>query len=104
MGTYPRTVGRLLLLAIPIAVAVYAFIDVLATPASAIHRGPKWLWALAVLVLPLLGAVLWFVAGRPPRRRRPGRSVSAPDDDPDFLRKLNREIPPREEDPPSAPA
>lgn len=96
--------GRLLLLAIPIAVAVYAFIDVLTTPGNMILRGPKWLWAIAVLVLPLLGAVLWFIAGRPPRRRRTGRAVTAPDDDPDFLRQLKKDLPPREEDPPQAPA
>lgn len=92
------------MLAIPIAVAVYAFIDVLTTPAGAVQRGPKWLWAIAVLVLPILGAVLWFIAGRPPRRRRSGRAVTAPDDDPDFLRKLKNEMPPREEEPPQAPA
>lgn len=96
--------GRLLLLAIPIAIAVYAFIDVLTTPATWIQRGPKWLWAIAVLVLPLLGAVLWFIAGRPPRRRRNERAMTAPDDDPDFLRQLKKELPPREEDPPQAPA
>lgn len=92
------------MLAIPIAVAVYAFIDVVTTPANAVQRGPKWLWALAVLVLPILGAVLWFIAGRPPRHRRSGPAVTAPDDDPDFLRQLKKEMPPREDDPPQAPA
>lgn len=97
--------GRLLLLAIPIAVAVYAFIDVLATPGAAVQRGPKWLWALAVLVLPLVGAVLWFIVGRPPRRRRSGPAVSAPDDDPDFLRQLKKQMPPPQDgEPPQAPA
>ena len=94
------------MLAIPIAVAVYAFIDVLTTPAGAVQRGPKWLWAIAVLVLPILGAVLWFIAGRPPRQRRSGsgRTVTAPDDDPDFLRNLRKEMPPRDGEPPQAPA
>ena len=88
--------GRLILLAIPIAVTVYAFIDVLMTPGGAIHRGPKWLWAVSVLLLPLVGAVMWFVFGRPSRRRIP--PVSAPDDDPEFLRDLNRKMRPLDDD------
>jgi hypothetical protein len=80
-------VGRLLILAIPLAITVYAFIDVLSTPGSTFRRGPKLLWAIAVLLLPLVGAVLWFVLGRPRRRRDLPRS-SAPDDDAEFLREL----------------
>ena len=83
--------GRLIVFAIPVAVIVYAFIDVLMTRPHATRRGPKWVWALAVLLLPLVGAVLWFALGRP-IRRRPGQAprMQAPDDDPDFLRELDR--------------
>ncbi len=83
--------GRLVIYAIPIAFVVYAFIDVLSTPAHATKRGPKWLWALAVLVLPIVGALLWFLFGRPWRQRTTLRS-SAPDDDPDFLRRLDQDL------------
>lgn len=79
--------GRLLILAIPLAITVYAFIDVLSTPAGTFRRGPKALWAVAVLLLPLAGALLWFLFGRPRRRRDAPRS-SAPDDDAEFLREL----------------
>jgi hypothetical protein len=82
-------VGRLVLFAIPLAFIVYAFIDVLTTRAHTTVRGPKALWAIAVLVLPVVGAALWFIFGRPPRRRRTAHVV-APDDDPDFLRDLGR--------------
>ncbi|MCB9411874.1 MAG: PLDc N-terminal domain-containing protein [Actinobacteria bacterium] len=83
--------GRLLIMVIPLAVIVYAFIDVLTTPAHTARRGPKWLWALAVLLLPLLGALLWFVLGRPVRPRRTAAGqLGAPDDDPEFLRDLAR--------------
>jgi len=86
-----------LVLVIPVAITVYAFIDVLTTPARSTLRGPKWLWAVAVLVLPLVGAVLWFVLGRP-RRTNVSRS-SAPDDDVEFLRNLNQNLRrPRDED------
>jgi len=81
-------VGRLLILAIPLAITVYAFIDVLSTPAGTFRRGPKALWAIAVLLLPLVGALLWFLAGRPRRRKRDAPRSSAPDDDAEFLREL----------------
>lgn len=89
--------GRLLILAIPVAIAVYAFIDVVTTRGP-LARGPKWLWAIAVLVLPLVGAAAWFLLGRPRRTRPAARSV-APDDDVDFLRDLNRQMRRDGEDP-----
>jgi hypothetical protein len=76
------------MLAVPIALAVYAFIDVISMPSMRFFRGPKWLWAIAVLVLPVLGPVLWFVVGRP-RRAANTLRYSTPDDDPDFLRGIN---------------
>lgn len=79
----------MLIMAIPLAVTVYAFIDVLSTRPHACRRASKVLWALAVLLLPLLGALMWFLFGRP-RRVRSGPGYSAPDDDPDFLREIAR--------------
>lgn len=74
---------------IPLAVIVYAFIDVLLTPAHTTKRGPKYLWALAVLLLPVVGAVLWFLLGRPARLKKGSVAhMSAPDDDIEFLRDL----------------
>lgn len=98
-------VGRLVLMAIPLGIIVYAFIDVLMARPHTTRLAPKWLWAVAVLVLPLLGAVLWFVLGRPKRRPGPYRSpgspgrprgggMRAPDDDPDFLATLDPHNPP----------
>lgn len=79
-------------MAIPLAVIVYAFIDVVTSRPHAVRRAPKSLWALAVLLLPVVGAVLWFAFGRPIRPRRGGSrgGVIAPDDDPDFLREIDR--------------
>ena len=44
-----------------------------------------------MIVLPLLGAVLWFIFGRPynkPTAKPVRRQPTAPDDDPEFLRNL----------------
>lgn len=79
--------GRLLILAIPLAITVYAFIDVLSMHNERFLRGPKWLWAVAVLLLPLVGAIAWFVFGRPRRTRLVVRG-SGPDDDAEFLKDL----------------
>ncbi|MEI7560977.1 MAG: PLD nuclease N-terminal domain-containing protein [Actinomycetes bacterium] len=70
---------------------IYAFIDCAMTPQEKIRKGPKWAWLIAMLLTETLGAVLWFIYGRPKRngngRQKPGRIIP-PDDNPDFLRKL----------------
>jgi hypothetical protein len=48
---------------------------------------PRWLWLAAVICLPLLGSVAWLIFGRP-RPDKPQDPPKAPDDDPDFLRRL----------------
>jgi hypothetical protein len=42
---------------------------------------------LAILLLPVIGAVLWLVFGRAPVDGPKPRTLP-PDDDPDFLRRL----------------
>ncbi|QSB13666.1 PLDc N-terminal domain-containing protein [Natronosporangium hydrolyticum] len=62
---------------------------------------PRFAWVLVILLVPLLGAGGWFLAGRPARPvGKPGspwraatgfpepRRPQAPDDDPEFLRSL----------------
>lgn len=79
-----------------LALTVYCVLDVLTTPREAVRTLPKPLWVVLVLV-PLLGAVLWFLGGRPPRgtsrtslRPPPRVERGAPDDDEAFLRELRR--------------
>jgi hypothetical protein len=55
------TVGGLLTIAL-LTLVIAALASVLST--RALTRGGKLLWALAVLQLPVLGAVAWFVIGR----------------------------------------
>lgn len=77
------------------AVLIYTLVDIALIDRSRVKGLPKILWALIVVVLPIIGAVLWFFLGRERLSERGGGSVRrgprAPDDDPEFLRKLSRE-------------
>lgn len=85
---------RYLVLLLTIGLTVYCVIDVVRSDERARRGLPRVLWLLVVLV-PVVGAVLWLVLSRTGGsaagpRRRPARPV-APDDDPDFLRRLDQE-------------
>jgi len=97
---------RALLPYIPILIAVgltiFTVIDIALIDRSRVKGMPKLLWILICIVLVVIGPVLWFLLGRErlidareaggsfgPRPRR--RGPVAPDDDPEFLGKLNRE-------------
>ncbi|GGN64650.1 hypothetical protein GCM10010112_25130 [Actinoplanes lobatus] len=84
---------------------VVALIDCLSTDEVLIRALPRVVWVLLILLFSPIGAIVWFVAGRPPRpvrlsngtTWRPGsgfpeserpRRSAAPDDDPEFLRDL----------------
>ncbi|MET8142079.1 PLDc N-terminal domain-containing protein [Sphaerisporangium sp. NPDC005288] len=82
---------------------LYCLFDVITTPEGDVRNLPKLLWVLIVVLLVDLGGVLWLLLGRPlsqqavqrQRTGRPGPRPSAPrgpDDDPDFLRDLDRRL------------
>lgn len=97
---------RVIISVVIVAVCIYALIDCLRTDSREVRGVPKGVWIVALLLLPLLGAILWFVLGRPrtaatrPATGGPasnGRGVGGgvtggrplgPDDDPQFLRNL----------------
>ncbi|MCP2263690.1 PLDc N-terminal domain-containing protein [Promicromonospora thailandica] len=104
---------RVLLILAVVGLAVYALVDVWGSEEDERGGLPRWLWVLLIVLLPLLGAISWIVvrvsarrsgAGpasgpggsrpRPPRPgsgpRRPSGPV-APDDDPEFLWRLEQE-------------
>ena len=85
--------GKALFVIAVLVLTIYAFFDVLATSKGTARKMPRWAWGVLVFV-PVLGPILWLLLGKPrrrmPPRRRPARPVRAPDDDPDFLRDLNR--------------
>lgn len=90
---------RLLPWLLTIAVTVYAVVDCVQTDDAQVRGLPKLLWLLLILLFPIVGAIAWFIAGRP-QRGTAGRGPSGrgpthrpppprgPDDDPDFLRRL----------------
>ncbi|SES42718.1 PLDc N-terminal domain-containing protein [Actinokineospora terrae] len=89
-----------------LALWIFCLVDVITAPEGSHRNLPKFGWLLLVLVLPLIGSLLWLVAGRPqtatprhpgayerttphyPEYNRPGR-FAAPDPaaDEDFLRR-----------------
>ncbi|MCC3281370.1 MULTISPECIES: PLD nuclease N-terminal domain-containing protein [Arthrobacter] len=85
---------RLVLLGVIVvaAVIIYAVIDCLMSSAREVRSISKPAWLATIVLLPVLGAILWFLFGRPGRRPEPrpraNRHPTAPDDDPEFLRNL----------------
>ena len=107
---------------VSIVLWVYAFFDALTTPAQEARNLPKVLWLVVIALFMPVGSILWLFLGRPRRSApvysdasSPVHDVSAddldpsdfaapsdsphplgPDDDPEFLRRLDRRIDPDE--------
>ncbi|MFI6039602.1 PLD nuclease N-terminal domain-containing protein [Streptomyces sp. NPDC051315] len=92
---------RVLMFLVPLALSVYAFIDCISTKDDEIRHMPKPLWAILVLLFPLVGSISWLIAGK---RRSPAaegwsgvrggraqRQWVAPDDNPEFLKSLDED-------------
>jgi Phospholipase_D-nuclease N-terminal len=73
------------------AVMIFALVDMILIDGSRVRGVNKIAWAFIILLLPLLGALLWFTLGRGRNRPRPAARTIAPDDDPNFLDRINRE-------------
>ncbi|MET3810146.1 PLD nuclease N-terminal domain-containing protein [Arthrobacter sp. UYEF3] len=80
---------------IVLVVFVYGLIDLIRTDARQTKGISKPAWFVVQILLPVIGAILWFLIGRP----RDGgaeatpatyRHPTAPDDDPDFLHNLEQ--------------
>lgn len=94
-----RLYGLLVLL--ELVLLVVALIDCLSTEPHEVRGLPKIVWVFLVLLFSPIGAIAWFIAGRPQRARpgpagawQPGagfpeqerpRRPRAPDDDDEFL-------------------
>src|SRR4051794_2239180 len=82
---------RVVAVLVLVGVMVYAFVDCLRADARDLRRLPRPAWLLVILV-PLAGALLYLVAGRPLSvSDEPVVRPLAPDDDPEFLRRLDLE-------------
>jgi hypothetical protein len=54
----------LLLPALDIALLVFALVDIITRSDDQIRHLPKVGWIIIVILLPLAGSIIWFVAGR----------------------------------------
>lgn len=82
---------RVLVAVAVLAIFVYGLVDVIRTDRHLARGISKTAWIVVMIVLPVVGAALWFIIGRP-RGESPAPQAythpMAPDDDPDFLRNL----------------
>jgi hypothetical protein len=96
------TLLRLIIPLIYTAFLVFSIVDLVTIDPGRVKHLPKFTWIILVIIVPLIGGLLWFFAGReplearengryrnPPTQRRVG--PSAPDDDPEFLGRLSRD-------------
>jgi hypothetical protein len=68
---------------------IYSVADCAFFDRSRVRGLPKPLWLLVIILFPVIGGVLWFLIGRGRRRSSiGGRRTVAPDDDPQFLKRL----------------
>jgi hypothetical protein len=74
-----------------LVVFVYGLVDLIRTDARLTRGISKTAWVFVQVLLPVVGAVLWFLIGRPRATDAAPVAYShpvAPDDDPEFLRNL----------------
>lgn len=99
-----RCVGRVAIVIVVVALTIYALIDVIRTSVMP-GKISKPLWALLVVMAPIIGPLLWIyfknqaffsadntITGESLKGRFGGKKKTtgpvAPDDDPDFLARL----------------
>ena len=87
--------SRLLFIGVIVVVvlSVYTLVDCAMLDRARIRGLPRWAWLLVILFVPVIGPLLWLFIGRG-RRGASDRGVRrsmAPDDDPEFLRRLGQE-------------
>jgi len=94
---------RNFLVLILIGVAVYCLFDILRSTRDERLGVHPILWMLLVVLLPLVGSLVWLgirwsrrtayatLSDAPPTTRPARLRSSAPDDDPDFLRRLDED-------------
>lgn len=106
---------KFLLALLVVAVTVYAVVDCINATDEDRRGLPRGLWLILIILLPIFGPVAWFLISSAQRRarlssgggslggysapgaasrgtgRRPASGPVAPDDDPDFLWRLEQE-------------
>lgn len=85
-------------LLLEVGLLVFCLIECIQTPQDEVRNLPKPGWIVLIIVIPFAGALAWLTAGRPQRGpwgsarpTGPGPGAPAgPDDDPEFLAKINQ--------------
>ncbi|WP_010532574.1 PLD nuclease N-terminal domain-containing protein [Brachybacterium squillarum] len=92
--------ARALLAIVSVGLTVFALADCIQTHESRLRGLPRWAWIVLIVLIPWVGPLTWMLIGkergedggtatrRSPRRQGP----LAPDDDPEFLRRLDEDI------------
>lgn len=84
--------GRYLPILIAVMLAIYAITDMAQTETEKVNFMPKWMWFALIVLVPFVGAIAWLVWGRRSSGGGGGGGGdprdSAPDNDPEFLRRL----------------
>ena len=89
--------ARGILAVLSIALTVFSLADCVQTEDDKIRGLPKWAWIVLIVLIPWVGPITWLFVGKDrstplgggrPRRQGP----LAPDEDPDFLRRLDEDI------------
>jgi hypothetical protein len=106
--------GRLLVFVLAaIVLDVFAVVDIAVIDRRRVRAFSKPLWVVIVLVVPFIGALLWFTIGRSWSSPAAQPRSMAPDDDPAFLnrvhiedqderiRRLEQELADLDDDPPA---
>ncbi|MEU6555685.1 PLD nuclease N-terminal domain-containing protein [Streptomyces sp. NPDC046915] len=95
---------RYLPLLLVLALWIFAFVDCLNTPEEEVRALPKVIWVIVILLFGevLVGPVAWLIAGKNRGARAGGPDGGqgggggrwvAPDDNPEFLKSLNKDDP-----------
>ena len=110
---------RVLLYVLPVAALLYGLLDLRRSEPYEREGLPLWGWLAVIVALPVVGTIVWVVVSTSRRRDarpgppgrpggpgsggggcRPGGPGAAPDDDPDFLWRLEQERRRRHKDQP----
>ena len=80
---------------ITVVLLVAALVDLVRIDSSRVRALPKPLWAVIIIAVVIVGPILWFALGRerlePRNHGRYGTTPVAPDDDPAFLGRIQRD-------------
>jgi len=73
-----------------VVLTVFTAVFAISAKSSEVRVLAKGLWIAIIILVPIIGALLYLTIGRP--LGKPTTTQVAPDDDPDFLRRLAEQL------------